>query len=200
MSGSRVRENRMHGLTGGRWRSGSHGEPDTRTQRETGGTEPGHLPHADQPAAYLTARRGGLGPRRSRWLRSRRFWLCVAAALLAGGCQSVRARRPGRTSDGRVDAVALPTASGTPVESWSPSPPQPTRADRWWRNPRVTRVYQIAYIAVVVSGWLTFFVFSSTRPPEGPALADWLVPLAGGALVGAFGLSLLKGHRCRSPA
>ncbi len=27
MSGSRVRENRMPGLTGGRWRSGSHGEP-----------------------------------------------------------------------------------------------------------------------------------------------------------------------------
>jgi hypothetical protein len=27
----------------------------TRTQRETSGTEPGHLPLADQSAAYLTA-------------------------------------------------------------------------------------------------------------------------------------------------
>src|SRR5262245_22864703 len=54
MSGSRVRENRMHGLTGGRWRSGSHGEPEPSTRRETRGTEPGHLPLADQPAAYLT--------------------------------------------------------------------------------------------------------------------------------------------------
>jgi hypothetical protein len=54
MSGSRVRENRMHGLTGGRWRSDSHGEPDQCTRRETNGTEPDHLPLADQPAAYLT--------------------------------------------------------------------------------------------------------------------------------------------------
>jgi hypothetical protein len=55
MSGSRVRENRMHGLTGGRWRGGSHGEPEACTRRETGGTEPRRLPLADQPAAYLTA-------------------------------------------------------------------------------------------------------------------------------------------------
>ena len=45
----------MHGLTGGRWRSDSHGEPDQCTRRETNGTEPDHLPLADQPAAYLTA-------------------------------------------------------------------------------------------------------------------------------------------------
>ncbi len=54
MSGSRVRENRMHGLTGGRWRSDSHGEPEPCTRWETNGTEPDHLPLADQPAAYLT--------------------------------------------------------------------------------------------------------------------------------------------------
>jgi hypothetical protein len=29
MSESRVRENRMPGLTGGRWRSSSHGEPES---------------------------------------------------------------------------------------------------------------------------------------------------------------------------
>jgi hypothetical protein len=63
MSGSRVRENRMHGLTGGRWRSGSHGEPEPSTRRETRGTEPGRLPLADQPAAYLTSRaRSSPGP------------------------------------------------------------------------------------------------------------------------------------------
>ena len=56
MSGSRVRENRMHGLTGGRWRSDSHGEPEPCTRWETNGTEPDHLPLADQPAAYLTGR------------------------------------------------------------------------------------------------------------------------------------------------
>jgi hypothetical protein len=38
----------------GRWRSGSHGEPEGCTHRETGGIEPGRLPLADQPAAYLT--------------------------------------------------------------------------------------------------------------------------------------------------
>jgi len=54
MSESRVRENRMPGLTGGRWRSGSHGEPAQCARRETGGTEPDHLPLADQPAAHLT--------------------------------------------------------------------------------------------------------------------------------------------------
>ncbi len=54
MSESRVRENRMPGLTGGRWRSGSHGEPEPCARRETGGTEPDHLPLADPPAAYLT--------------------------------------------------------------------------------------------------------------------------------------------------
>src|SRR5207244_6658070 len=54
MSESRVRENRMPGLTGGRWRSGSHGEPERCARRETGGTEPDHLPLADPPAAYLT--------------------------------------------------------------------------------------------------------------------------------------------------
>src|SRR6266545_3626433 len=54
MSESRVRENRMPGLTGGRWRSGSHGEPERCARRETGGTEPDHLPRADPPAAYLT--------------------------------------------------------------------------------------------------------------------------------------------------
>ncbi len=47
----------MPGLTGGRWRSSSHGEPERRARRETGGTEPDHLPLADPPAAYLT---GGL--------------------------------------------------------------------------------------------------------------------------------------------
>src|SRR5215831_9079565 len=71
MSGSRVRENRMHGLTGGRWRSGSHGEPEPSTRRETRGTEPGHLPLADQPAAYLTA-------------QSLAFALAFAVAPLAG--------------------------------------------------------------------------------------------------------------------
>ncbi len=45
---------RMPGLTGGRWRSGSQGEPEGCTRRETGGIEPGRLPLADQPAAYLT--------------------------------------------------------------------------------------------------------------------------------------------------
>jgi len=44
----------MPGLTGGRWRSGSHGEPERCARRETGGTEPDHLPRADPPAAYLT--------------------------------------------------------------------------------------------------------------------------------------------------
>jgi len=44
----------MPGLTGGRWRSGSHGEPEGCTSRETGGIEPGRLQLADQPAAYLT--------------------------------------------------------------------------------------------------------------------------------------------------
>ncbi len=59
MSESRVRENRMPGLTGGRWRSGSHGEPERCARRETGGTEPDHLPRADPPAAYLTSAVGG---------------------------------------------------------------------------------------------------------------------------------------------
>ena len=77
MSGSRVRENRMHGLTGGRWRSGSHGEPEPSTRRETRGTEPGHLPLADQPAAYLTraslsGRRNLTSPRHGPALVSRR--------------------------------------------------------------------------------------------------------------------------------
>jgi len=49
----------MHGLTGGRWRSDSHGEPEPCTRWETNGTEPDHLPLADQPAAYLTGRRAG---------------------------------------------------------------------------------------------------------------------------------------------
>src|SRR6266542_1815269 len=44
----------MHGLTGGRWRSSSYGESERCTHRETGGTEPGRLPLADQPAAYPT--------------------------------------------------------------------------------------------------------------------------------------------------
>ena len=44
MSGSGVRENRMHRLIGGRWRSSSHGEPERCTRRETGGVEPGRLP------------------------------------------------------------------------------------------------------------------------------------------------------------
>ncbi len=52
--GSRVRENRMPGLMGGRWRSGSHGQPEGCAHRETGGIEPGRLQLADQPAAYLT--------------------------------------------------------------------------------------------------------------------------------------------------
>ena len=47
----------MHGLTGGRWRSDSHGEPEPCTRWETNGTEPDHLPLADQPAAYLTDRK-----------------------------------------------------------------------------------------------------------------------------------------------
>ncbi len=38
----------------GRWRRGGHGEPEGCTHRETGGTEPGRLRLADQPAAYLT--------------------------------------------------------------------------------------------------------------------------------------------------
>src|SRR5262245_6827646 len=54
MAESRVRENRTPGLTGGRWRSDSHGEPERCTHRETSGTEPDHLPLVNQPAAYLT--------------------------------------------------------------------------------------------------------------------------------------------------
>jgi len=38
----------------GRWRREGHGEPEGCTHRETGGTEPGRLRLADQPAAYLT--------------------------------------------------------------------------------------------------------------------------------------------------
>jgi hypothetical protein len=38
----------------GRWRHGSHGEPEGCTHRETGEIEPGRLQLADQPAAYLT--------------------------------------------------------------------------------------------------------------------------------------------------
>ena len=51
MSESRVRENRMHGLTGGGWRNGTglaekgdKAQPCARRQETT-----------DQPAAYLTA-------------------------------------------------------------------------------------------------------------------------------------------------
>src|SRR6266508_1966569 len=69
MSESRVRENRMPGLTGGRWRSGSHGEPERCARRETGGTEPDHLPRADPPAAYLTRTRAWL-PRRGTCVRT----------------------------------------------------------------------------------------------------------------------------------
>jgi len=50
MSASRVRENRTHGLTGGRWRSETDqaemGEK-AKAQHPTPGTD-------DQPAAYLT--------------------------------------------------------------------------------------------------------------------------------------------------
>ena len=44
----------MPGLTGGRWRCESHGEPERCTRRETGGIEPGRLPPVTEPAAYLT--------------------------------------------------------------------------------------------------------------------------------------------------
>jgi hypothetical protein len=61
----------MHGLTGGGWRSESHGEPEQRTRRETGGTEPDHLPLADQPAAYLTVPgRAGLTALAARVVRN----------------------------------------------------------------------------------------------------------------------------------
>ncbi|HZD22209.1 MAG TPA: hypothetical protein VE569_02235, partial [Acidimicrobiia bacterium] len=46
--------NRTHGLIGGRWRSRRHGAVEQRTQRETKGTEPIHLPAHAKPAAYLT--------------------------------------------------------------------------------------------------------------------------------------------------
>ncbi|MBI2238412.1 MAG: hypothetical protein HYU54_07810 [Actinobacteria bacterium] len=42
------------GLIGGRWRRGSHGEPEDAPTGKTGGIEPGRLSLADQPAAYLT--------------------------------------------------------------------------------------------------------------------------------------------------
>ncbi len=44
----------MLGLIGGRWRSGSYGQPEGCTHRETGGIEPGRLQLADRPAAYPT--------------------------------------------------------------------------------------------------------------------------------------------------
>lgn len=62
MSESRVPENGMHGLIGGRWRSSSHGEANPRTRRETHGTEHARLQLADQPAAYLTANTKGPRP------------------------------------------------------------------------------------------------------------------------------------------
>ena len=64
----------MPGLIGGRWRSGSHGEPEGCTRRETGGIEPGRLQLADQPAAYLTA------PFRS-WQRGRPIPGCTRTAV-----------------------------------------------------------------------------------------------------------------------
>jgi hypothetical protein len=54
MSESRVRENRMHGSIGGCWGGDDHGEPEYAPDRETGGTEPGHLPLFAEPVAYLT--------------------------------------------------------------------------------------------------------------------------------------------------
>jgi len=77
MSGSRVRENRMHGLTGGCWRSGDHGKSDTRTCRETVRTEPDRLASADQPAAYLT------GISRSGQTRRKKFTRSVQTPLSA---------------------------------------------------------------------------------------------------------------------
>jgi hypothetical protein len=52
MSESRVRENRTHGLTGGRWRSGT-GET---TSEKPEGQRPVLDPTTDQPAAYLTTK------------------------------------------------------------------------------------------------------------------------------------------------
>src|SRR6266545_1770879 len=108
MSESRVRENRMPGLTGGRWRSGSHGEPERCARRETGGTEPDHLPRADPPAAYLTAFavvRGVMGHRaclsRSRVPRRQR----PSAGIRHAGRRrpSYRAARPERCRIGVVN-------------------------------------------------------------------------------------------------
>ena len=50
MSESRVREIRMHGLIGGRWRSGQQ----STTSEKPEGQRPVLDRHADQPAAYLT--------------------------------------------------------------------------------------------------------------------------------------------------
>jgi hypothetical protein len=55
VSESRVRENRMHGSTGGRWRSCTHGATEpTHPPGKPAGLSPSDLPTADQPAAYLT--------------------------------------------------------------------------------------------------------------------------------------------------
>ena len=50
MSESRVREIRMHGLTGGRWPSGQPEE----TREKPEGQRAVPTRHTDQPAAYLT--------------------------------------------------------------------------------------------------------------------------------------------------
>ena len=55
MSESRVRENRTHGLIGGRWGGRRHGETERALDRETGGTEPVRPAGHAEPAAYLTA-------------------------------------------------------------------------------------------------------------------------------------------------
>ena len=53
MSESRVREIRMHGLIGGRWRSGQR----STTSEKPEGQRPVLDRHTDQPAAYLTRQR-----------------------------------------------------------------------------------------------------------------------------------------------
>jgi uncharacterized membrane protein YkvA (DUF1232 family) len=57
MSGSRVRENRMHGLTGAAGKATAMVSRINAPDGKPAGLTPDHLPLADQPAAYLTGSR-----------------------------------------------------------------------------------------------------------------------------------------------
>src|SRR5690625_2535433 len=54
MSESRVRENRMHGLTGGRCDAADGEDAGATLAAQEGESEPGRLPTADKAAAYPT--------------------------------------------------------------------------------------------------------------------------------------------------